>query len=130
MSTQENTMSTTETRTLIEEYLGAINGKPKPPALVNQYVADADNDLKQHIADAEAGFPNYALIAEDIIAEGDKAVVRFNLHGTHQGSFMGIAATGREINVPGTIIYRVAGGKIIEHWLFMDSAQMMQQLGL
>lgn len=123
-------MSTAETRTFIQQYLDALSGKPKTPTLVNQYVADADEALKQHIADVEAAFPSYELIAEDLITEGNKAVVRFNLHATHQGDFMGIPATGKEINVPGIIMYRVADGQIIEHWLHFDGATMMQQLGV
>jgi hypothetical protein len=99
---KENTMSTAENKRVVERYVEAISGNPKPPALVNQYVADADEALKQHIADAEAAFSHYDFIAEDLIAEGNKVVVRFNLHATHQGTFMGIPATGREINVPGS----------------------------
>jgi predicted ester cyclase len=87
---KENNMSTADNRQVIERYLEAISGKTRPPALVNQYVADADEALKQHIADAEAAFPRYDFIAEDLIAEGNKDVVRFNLHATHQGNFMGI----------------------------------------
>jgi len=127
---KENKMSATENKQLIERYLEALSGKAKPPALVNQFVADADEALKQHIADAEVGFPCYELIAEDLITEGNKVVVRFNLHATHQGNFMGIPATGREINVPGIIIYRVADNKIVEHWMQIDSMAMMQQLGV
>ncbi len=123
-------MSAAENKQLVERYLEAINGNAKPPALVNQYVADADDALKQHIADAEVAFPHYALIAEDLITEGNKVVVRFNLHGTHQGNFMGIAATGNEINVPGIIIYSIADGKIVEHWMQIDAMAMMKQLGV
>ncbi|MEP7189440.1 MAG: ester cyclase [Roseiflexaceae bacterium] len=123
-------MSTAENRQVIERYVEAISGKAKPPALVNQYVADADELLKQHIADAEVAFPRYDFIAEDLIAEGNKVVVRFNLHATHQGNFMGIPATGREINVPGIIIYHLADGKIVKHWMHIDSMAMMQQLGV
>ena len=83
-------MSTAETRQFIERYLEAINGKAKTPVLVNQYVADADEALKEHIAGAEAAFPCYALVAEDLVVENDKAVVRFALRGKHQGNFMGI----------------------------------------
>ena len=50
-------MSTAESRTFIQDYLEALSGKAKPPALVNQYVADADQALQQHIAGAEAAFP-------------------------------------------------------------------------
>jgi steroid delta-isomerase-like uncharacterized protein len=127
---KENTMSTAENKQVIERYLEALSGNPKPPALVNQYVADADEALKQHIADAEAAFPRYELLAEDLFAEDNKVVVRFNLHGTHQGDFMGIPATGREINVPGIIIYHLADGKITAHWMQIDSMAMMQQLGV
>ena len=123
-------MSTAETRQFIERYLEAINGKAKTPGSVNQYVADADEALKEHIAGAEAAFPCYALVAEDLVVENDKAVVRFALRGKHQGNFMGIPATGNEINVPGIIIYRLADGNIVEHWMQIDSATMMQQLGV
>lgn len=53
---QETLMSTAENRTFIQRYLATINGKAKPPALVNQYVAEVDEALKQHIA--EAAFPH------------------------------------------------------------------------
>jgi predicted ester cyclase len=128
--TEEKRMSTTESKAFIQQYLDAINGKAKPLELVKHYVADADEALQQHIADAEAAFPHYELIAEDLIAEGDKAVVRFSLRATHQGEFMGIPPTGKTINVPGMIIYRIATGKIVEHWMQIDSVALMQQLGV
>ena len=123
-------MSAAENKQLIERYLKALSGNAKPPALVNQYVADADEALKQHIADAEAGFPRYEMLADDLIAQDDKVVVRFIWRATHQGNFMGIPATGREINVPGIIIYHLADGKITAHWMQIDSMAMMQQLGV
>jgi predicted ester cyclase len=127
-------MSTAESRAFIQRYAEAVSGKAKPPALVNQYVADADEALKQHIAEAEAAFPNYELVADDLIVEGEKVVLRFTLRGTHRGNFMGIPATGRQVNVPGIIIYRLDKdknneAKIVEHWMQIDSMAMMQQLG-
>jgi len=128
-------MSTAESRAFIQRYAEALSGKAKPAALVNQYVADADEALKQHIADGEAAFPRYEMIGEDLIVDGDKVVLRFAWRGTHEGNFMGIAATGRKINVPGIIIYRLAKDKnnetkIVEHWMHVDSAALMQQLGV
>ena len=77
----------------------------------------------------------HELAAEDLIVEGEKVVLRFVLRGIHQGNFMGIPATGRAINVPGIIIYRLAANqnnevKIVEHWMQIDSMAMMQQLGV
>ncbi|MEZ4725925.1 MAG: ester cyclase [Caldilineaceae bacterium] len=123
-------MSTAESRTFIQQYLAAISGQAKPLPLLNHYIAVSDEALKQHIAGAEAAFPHYEMITEDLIAEGDKVVVRFTMRATHQGDFMGIPATGRQVNVPGIIIYRIADGKIVEHWMHFDALAMMQQLGV
>ncbi len=128
-------MTTAESRAFMQRYGAALSGKAKPASVVNQYVADSDEALKQHIAESEAAFPRYELVGEDLIIDGDKVVLRFALRGTHQGSFMGIPATGRKIDVPGIIIYRLAADKnneikVAEHWMHIDSAVMMQQLGV
>ena len=123
-------MSAAENKVFVRSYLEAISGKEKPATLVDQYVADADQALKQHIAYAEAAFPRYELIEEDMIAEKDEVVVRFMLRATHKGEYMGIPATGKQVAVPGIIIYRIADGKIVEHWMQVDAMGMMQQLGV
>ncbi|MEZ4619865.1 MAG: ester cyclase [Caldilineaceae bacterium] len=70
------------------------------------------------------------MIADDLLAEADKVVVRFRVRGTHEGDFMGIPATGKAVDVPGIIIYRVADQKIVEHWMQFDALTLMQQLGI
>ena len=122
-------MTTEDNKALIRRYLDALGGKEKPPALVNQYVAESDEDLRQHIAVAEAGFPRYELPPDDIIAEGDKVVVRATMRATHLGEFFGVPATGKEVTMPLIIIYRIADGRIVEHWIQMDVFGLMQQLG-
>jgi steroid delta-isomerase-like uncharacterized protein len=67
---------------------------------------------------------------EDVIAEGDKVVVRWMNSGTNVGDFFGIPATGRTFGIAGIDIYRVAGGKLAEHWHVVDMFSQMQQLGL
>lgn len=123
-------MSTEESKAFVHRYLSAINGKDKTPKVVDQFVADSDAELKQHIAVAEAAFPRYALDPSDIFAEGDKVLVRFTLRGVHTGPFMGIPATGKTLAVPGLIVYHLSGGKIAEHWMQIDTGVMMQQLGV
>ncbi|MCE7986678.1 MAG: hypothetical protein DYG89_36355 [Caldilinea sp. CFX5] len=98
-------------------------------------MADSDDALKQHITDVETAFPRYELIGEALIIEGEKVVLRFTMRGAHQSNFMGIPATGRQVNVPGIIIYRLAKdenheAKIVEHWMQIDSAALMPQLGV
>lgn len=115
---------------LIRSYFNSLSGKDKPAEVVNRYVADSDEELKQHVAFFEAAFPQYELIAEDMIAEGDKVAVRAIFKGTHKGDLMGIAPTGKQVTLPFIIVYRIAGDKIVEHWMSVDQLSLMQQLGV
>jgi steroid delta-isomerase-like uncharacterized protein len=74
-------------------------------------------------------FPDLRMDAEDMLAEGDKVVVRFTMRGTHRGEFMGIPASGKEIAVNGIDMMRFEGGKAAEHWGQADNLGMLQQLG-
>jgi len=70
------------------------------------------------------------LIAEDMIAEGDKVVLRSTFRGTHKGDLMGIAPTGKQVTMPLILIYRIADDKIVEHWMQADALGLLQQLGV
>jgi predicted ester cyclase len=115
-----------DNRRFIAEYAATLNSKPKDPALVASYVADAT--LAEHIATFEAAFPGYQMTPEDIIAEGDRVAVRATFRGTHKGTFAGIAPTGRSISTDAIIIYRIAGDKIVQHWIQWNPATLIQQL--
>jgi predicted ester cyclase len=77
-----------------------------------------------------SAFPDVNYTIDDILAEGDKTVIRCTIRATHKGTFMGIPATGKRIVVKGVEIDRIAGGKIVEAWVFDDSHRMMTQLGV
>lgn len=66
----------------------------------------------------------------DVVAERDKVVVRWTNAGTHVGEFAGIPATGQAFTIGGIDIYRVAGGRLCEHWHQIDQLSMLGQLGL
>ena len=123
-------MSTGETKAFLRRYLDALSGKDKPAATIDTYIADSDEELKQHIVFNEAAFPRYKLIADDMIAEGDKVAVHARFEGTHQGELMGIPPTGKEVSVPFIITYRIAEGKIVQHWMSFDRMALMEQLGV
>ena len=74
-------------------------------------------------------FPDFQATIEDIIAEGDKVVIRMTWSGTQEGAFMGIPASGKRFTMPVIDIFLMAGGKIAEHWGLTDMMGMMQQLG-
>jgi predicted ester cyclase len=115
-----------ENKALIAAYLKALSGQPKTQVTVDRYVSDAA--LSKHIADVEAAFPQYELLALDTIEEGDRVAVRASFRGIHRGTFAGIAATGRKVEAGLIIVYRIESGKIAEHWMQFDLYSLLQQL--
>jgi len=85
---------------------------------------------KGFIAVTRAGFPDFHVTIEDIIAEGDKVASRWTARGTHQGELIGIPPTGKQATWTGMTIYRFAGGKIVEAWWSKDMLSMLIQLGV
>ncbi len=85
--------------------------------------------LRQRVEMLRSAFqPRFTI--EDVVAEGDRVVVRWTNRGTHVGEFMGIPPTGRSYSIAGIDVHRVAGGKMAEHWHVVDLFSQMQQLGL
>jgi predicted ester cyclase len=75
-------------------------------------------------------FPDWRSEVRHLVAEGDLVAEHFTARGTHQGSVMGEAPTGKEIRLHGVQIFRIAGGRIVERWGVLDQLGLLQQLGL
>ena len=86
--------------------------------------------VKQFFRMMRTAFPDFRMNIEDMLAEGDRGVVRSTMTGTHRGDFMGVPATGKSINVAAIDIVRFSGGRVAEHWGVTDTAGMMEQLGV
>ena len=64
-----------------------------------------------------------------VLSEGDRVVVHSTFTGTHTGPFLGIAASGARVTMPSIEIWRIADGKIVEHWGGLQvSAHTMRRL--
>jgi len=75
------------------------------------------------------GLSDARMKVEDVIAEGDRVVVRLTSHSRHSGEFMGMAASGELYTIPEIHIFRIADGKVGEHWREADMLGPMQQIG-
>jgi steroid delta-isomerase-like uncharacterized protein len=75
--------------------------------------------------------PDFRITIEDLVAEGEKVAVRRTYEGTHTGGpLLGIPATGKRFQFGGISIFRLANGRIAEHWEQLDRLALMQQLGV
>ena len=94
-----------------------------------QAVPTGPEGVKQLVSAWRTGFPDGRMIVDDMLAEGDKVVIRMTWRGTHNGVFYGIAPTGRQVSVTSIGIDRVANGKIVEGWGEIDMLGLYQQIG-
>jgi steroid delta-isomerase-like uncharacterized protein len=76
------------------------------------------------------GFSEIQFTIKDVFGQGDKLVKYWNFKGKHTGSFFGIPATGKSVDLDGTTLVRMQDGKIAEERDFYDNMVFMTQLGL
>jgi predicted ester cyclase len=76
-----------------------------------------------------SGLPDFRVVVQDQLTDGDRTAVRFTGHGTHTGSFDGETPTGRSVTVYGATVYRFAGGLIVEDWETLDEQPFRDLLG-
>ena len=133
-------MSTEENKALYRRYVEATNkhdlagmlGLCAPDYVLHSTGVFPDMDLagyKQLLTAFWTAFPDAHVVVEDLIAEGDKVARRFTMRGTHQGDFMGMPPTGKQVSWTGIDIERIEAGKFVESWANFDDLGLMQQLG-
>lgn len=122
-------MSLDENKQVIRTYFEEVVNRGNL-SLIDRTVARQAEGLRQVISMFFAAFPDAQTTIDDLIAEGDKVVVRSTTRATHKGALMGIPPTGRSVRYTGIDIFRVADGKIAEHWFVRDHATLMEQLGV
>ena len=136
-------MSTEDNKTLMRRFFEEVYTK-KNLAAIEEFISPNHIDhsaaaaglpvgaegSRQAIGMMLTGFPDLHVTVEDMIAEGDKAVVRMTMRGTQQGAFGSISPTGKQVAVSTIDIVRIEGGKIAEEWGIDDMLGMLQQLGV
>lgn len=125
-------------KALVRRYMEEILDRGEFSA-VAQVFPDSGYVLNGHLmrpADVEGmraqllqRFPDFRLVIEEQIAEGDQVVTRVTFHGTHRGEYRGIPATGRSVSYGGVAIDRIRDGKVIEGWHQADDWALLRQLG-
>jgi steroid delta-isomerase-like uncharacterized protein len=112
---------------VVDELIGEdiVDHNPQDPN-----IPPGPEGVKQLFARRRMAFPDMRVTVEDLVAEGDKVVLRSTVTGTHKGEFMGIPPTGKSFSFGNIAIFRIEDGKIVERWGEADVMGMMQQLGV
>lgn len=86
--------------------------------------------VKQTVRNLHGAFAELRFAIEDEVAERDKVVQLVTMSGRHTGPLMGREPTGRAFSVRHINIWRIADGKIADHWGSRDDLGLLGQLGL
>jgi len=114
---------------LVDELVApdAIDHDPATPAHMRDL--PGPEVFKSTVRMYRAAFPDVRITVDDVIAAGDKVVVRWHSEGTHLGELEGLAPTGARGSVTGIGIDRWKDGKVVESWVQWDNLGLARQLG-
>jgi steroid delta-isomerase-like uncharacterized protein len=132
-------MATDDNKALVRQFIERVFERGEIAA-VDELVADdfvphtypgtTDREgLKRAMERVSQGLADARFTIEDVIAEGDLVAVRLTSGATQVGEFMGMRPTGKRYEIEEIHIFRVADGRISEHWHQFDQLGMMRQLG-
>jgi steroid delta-isomerase-like uncharacterized protein len=113
--------------------LAVVDELVSPDYLAHNSFGGAPNGpqgLKWLISMYRTAFPDLQCTVDDEIREGDKFSAHWTMRGTHKGSFLGNAPTGRLVQAQGIIFARTVNGQIVEDWTLTNQMGVLQQLGL
>lgn len=102
--------------------------KRHDPGLPYEVVGPAG--LQHHHDVLLTGVPDLNLPIHDVMEDEGKVLVRLRFRGTHRGELFGIAPTGNAIDVEVFDLFRIKGGKLVEHWAMVDTLGLLKQLGV
>jgi predicted ester cyclase len=133
-------MSTEDNKALVRRVLAGVR-RGWTPAVIEQFFA---TDYRRHLTPTgphltgeeqrgrasrlRVAFPDAESTLEDILAEGDRVAYRLTIRGTHRGSYLGVAPTGRRVVVSFFAIVRIENGRLAEEWGGLDQVDLLRQL--
>jgi predicted ester cyclase len=94
-------------RSLVDEGVNQRNPDVLDQVAEGQFARTA----RRWVSPFESAFPDFRMEIVDLIAEGDTVVAHFKCSGTHEGEWLGVAATGRSFEDVDEI-FRVRDGKL------------------
>ena len=133
-------MSTDENKRLVKRFVDEVFGQGQLES-IDELVApdfvshtfgitdDGSAKLRAATERVHASLTDVDFAVEDLIAEDDRVAVRLTSTATVVDEFMGVPAAGKTYSIGEIHIFRVADGRIVEHWHQHDALGMMKQLG-
>ncbi len=77
-----------------------------------------------------AAMPDWHVDVEAIAAQGEHVFVQWHLTATHRGRLLGIAPTGKRIEIDGIDHFVMRDGKVVSNFVVADQMDYARQIGM
>lgn len=131
-----------QNKAVVRRFLDQVYNYARPE-VIDELIADdyVDHSAPPNQAPGAAGtrqtydlfrtaFPDLRVEIHDLVAEGDRVVVRATMTGTSRGPLMGAVPTGKPVQISSIVIVRLRDGRFVERWEQLDHLGLMLQLGV
>ena len=119
-----------ENKAMVQRLVEGINAGDIEATVDELFASRAARRVKRLFTEFHSAFPDWREEIVELVAEGNTVAGRFKCSGTHRGTFLGEAPTGKRMEVEEVFFLRVEDGKFVDFWALEDSLNRMRQLGL
>jgi len=77
-----------------------------------------------------AAFPDFHGTVDLELADDHWVAMTGIVAGTHQGNWLGIPPTGKQIQMRYSDFWRIENGRLVENWVMIDHVGVLRQLGV
>jgi predicted ester cyclase len=132
--------SPSDPRAIVREFTRVFKNEHNVDGIDHLFAPDFRHHFKTRVPSGLEGFkavgrmmntafPDVVVTEEDLVAGDDKVVERSSAVATHRGSLAGEPPTGKQVRWTEIHIYRIAGGRIAEHWVEFAQLELLKQIG-
>jgi C-1 hydroxylase len=121
-------------KALVRRYFEEIGAQANLAVIPDIITAEHVDDVAELTRMLRRAFPDFTVMVDDQIAEGDLVATRFTASGTHLGEWRSplgmIPPTGKRFTHSGIRIFRIADGRLVDTWGGADMLSQLQQLAV
>ena len=140
-SDRPDDLTTRAVENLIRAHYDDVNGRRLDRAAARFHPDARIEDVTGQVQSGPAGFsllahrwltafPDVVWQQEEVVIDGDRAVVLAKMIGTHAGEFFGLPAAGRHVEVEVSIVVRIEGGLVATERRIYDFTGLLVQTGV
>jgi steroid delta-isomerase-like uncharacterized protein len=111
------------------DFLANVSDTVEYDDMTQEKTSKGKAEAKKFFKEFTTGFPDSKTTFPTTITVGDWVITENQWTGTHKGSFFGMPATKKTVNMRGVDIFQFKDGKMVKGWSYSNSADFMQQLG-